>query len=35
VLRRPFEFTQTALIGVMNHGGGPALANGHIERLKY
>jgi len=23
-----------ALVGVMNHGGGTALANGHVERLE-
>jgi hypothetical protein len=32
VLRRPFEFTLAALAGVMNHGGGTALAEGHVER---
>jgi hypothetical protein len=32
VLRRPFEFTLAALVGVMNHGGGTALAKGHVER---
>jgi hypothetical protein len=23
-----------ALVGVMNHGGGTALANGHVERFE-
>jgi hypothetical protein len=31
VLRRPFEFTLAALVGVMDYGGGTTLANGHIE----
>jgi hypothetical protein len=34
VLRRPFEFTLAALVGVMNHGGGTALAKGHVERFQ-
>jgi hypothetical protein len=34
MLRRPFESSLTTLAGMMNYGGGAALANGHIERLK-
>ena len=34
MLRRPFESSLAALVGVMNHGGGTALAKGHVERLE-
>jgi hypothetical protein len=34
VLRRLFEFTLAALVGVMDHGGRPALAKGHVERFE-
>jgi hypothetical protein len=35
MLRRPFEFTLATMIGMMNHGGGTTLANGHVECLEY
>jgi hypothetical protein len=35
MLQRPFEFTLAALVGMMDHGGRAALAERHVERLKY
>ena len=35
MLRRPFESSLAALVRMMNHGGGTALAEGHVERLEH
>jgi hypothetical protein len=34
MLRRPFESGLAALAGEMDHGGRPALAEGHVERFE-
>jgi hypothetical protein len=35
MLRRPFESALAAMVGMMNHGGGPALAERHVECRQY
>ena len=35
MLRRLFESALATVIRMMNHGGGPALAEGHIKRLEH
>jgi hypothetical protein len=35
MLQRPFESTLAAMVGMMNHGGGPALAERHVECRQY
>src|SRR5712692_3347764 len=35
MLRRPFESALATLVRMMNHGGGPTLPEGQVERLQH
>src|SRR4030095_3138720 len=35
LLRRPVESTLAALVGMMDHGGGPPLRHSHVESIEH